>query len=394
MFRCDGKDILLSFSFGVLIVTLVPGMVYAADWSLGTDSRLSTKYTENLLLSENSSEAVLGKYVELGGFLGSETPLNLFRFAPNVSLARYSSMSELDNEVSAINMSSRHNGENYNASLFLNWKKDTTLTSEFDDTGLTQVRKDRELRGIHPSINYDIAERVAINLGFDYTDVAYRDAQSVGLVGYKYKLAKGTMNIRLRERQSLSTSIYGSQLNAPEIDNVVTDLGLQASYQNTFYPKTYGLFTVGMHQVDSETKHGGLKNQSIKKGFLGEISISQNRDISSWKMSLKRTVEPSGTGLLLQDDKFEIDYSRRFTPFVTGKVGGLYLQNRSIQANKEFDSRRYSRLTARVLWRALRRWELSMQYGYKWQEFSSAQNGVDSNEVGFSVSYRLDRKSH
>ena len=313
---------------------------------------------------------------------------------PNVSLARYSSMSELDNEVAAINMSSRHNGENYNASLFLNWKKDTTLTSEFDDTGLTQVRKDRELRGIHPSINYDITERVAINLGFDYTDVAYRDAQSVGLVGYKYKLVKGTMNIRLRERQSISTSIYGSQLNAPEIDNVVTDLGLQASYQNTFYPKTYGLFTVGMHQVDSETKQGGLKDQSIKNGFLGEISISQNRDILSWKMSLKRTVEPSGTGLLLQDDKFEIDYSRRFTHFFTGKVSGLYLQNHSIQASEEFDSRRYCRLTARVIWRALRRWELSMQYGYKWQEYSSAQNGVDSNEVGFSVSYRVDRKLH
>ena len=75
MFRCEWKDTLLSFAFSFLIVALVPGMAYAADWSIGTDSRLSTKYTENLLLSDNSNEAVLGNYVELGGFLESETPL-------------------------------------------------------------------------------------------------------------------------------------------------------------------------------------------------------------------------------------------------------------------------------------------------------------------------------
>jgi len=379
-------------AFIIYLTMFVPTAVYSAEWSSGVNSRLSTKYTENLLLSRKSSEAVWGNYIKLGGFLETKTLLNLFRFSPDFSLARYSSMSELDNEISTINMLSKHNGVNYDTDLLLKWKKDTTLTSEFNDTGLVQVRKPRELRSVSPSVNYDISERMTINLGFNYTDVVYQNAQSIGLVNYNYKRITSMMNFRLGERQSISTNIYGSQLKAAGINNVVIDLGFRTSYQYTFYPRTRGLITIGMHQVDSEIKQGGVKNKSIKSGFIGDVSISGDRRFFSWKMSFQRTVKPSGYGLLLQNDRVDIEYSRKFSPLFSGKLDGFYFRNRPIQANRKFDSRRYYRITAKVIWRTSRDWELSMQYGYKWQEFSSAQYGVGSSEAGVAISYRLNRK--
>jgi hypothetical protein len=370
-----------------------PCLAPAASWTLESDAAVSSEYNDNQRLTSEQQEAVWGRHADLDMRILGATPKSDFRLNPKYRLSRFSSAEELDSDVAAMAMSTRLLGERVVSELSLDWRRDTTLTSELEDTGLVQTNKNRITRGAHPYIQYAITERMEGQLRWDYTDVAYEDASLTGLTDYSHRSLAGTLVFKRSSRDSLQADMYASRLDAPEIGNQVMDVGARASFTHAFYERSYGTFTIGAHRVETTQELPGPDFQITRHGFLGSVLLTQERARTTWKAQAQRTIDPSGYGTLVQNDRFDLAVTERLSPYWTIRLDGLYLQNDVLQSPVAFDSRRYARLMAQAFRSLSEEWRVSLRYAYQWQKYASAARGADSNEIGINIAYRFDTKT-
>lgn len=384
------RELLRRVGCGLLLFS--PGAVWAADWYVDADAELATEFNDNPILSREPDKSVWGRRLDVDMLLAAETALTELRLQPQLTVSRYSGSEDLDNDVAQVTIGTRRHWERTSTALSLDWRRDTTLTSELEDTGFIQTTKPRTLRSAHPSIVYAWSERLDTSFHWDYTDVSYQDALFTGLTDYTHQSLGGAVVFKASSRDRLQAELYGTRFKAPRINNQVTDLGLQTKYRHDWHEYTQVAVTVGMHRVTSELALTGVGYRSEKNGFIGDIALNKNDETTSWRVSMQRTVDPSGSGLLVQNDRFAIDASFHFSPYWTANLNGVYMQNAALQSQLAFDSRRYGRVSAKAIRRLSPNWRLSLQYTYQWHKYLSASQNAEANQVIANISYDMDKR--
>ena len=373
-------------------ILMLPVAAWGADWYMDSAVGLAEEYNNNPRLSLDPEKSVWGQRLNLDMSIAAEMPLSGFSLQPQLIVSRYPGAQDLDNEVKKMTLETHRQRERVVSAISIDWLRDTTLTSELEDTGFIQTTKNRTVRSVHPSFGYSWTERLNMNFHWDYTDVVYQDALMTGLTDYTHQSLGSAVVYKWNSEDRLQAELYGSRLNAPKVKNQVTDLGVRATYSHALYEYTQASFTLGVHRVKSELGLVGIGYESVKNGFLGDMSLSQQREKSSWNISLQQTIDPSGSGLLVQNNRFAVDVSRHFSRYWYGTLSSLYMQNNDLQSQSVFDSRRYGRLSAGTSWQPVPNWKLSMRYGYQWQKYESSSRAAVSHQVVANVSYDMDKK--
>ncbi|MDT8383286.1 MAG: hypothetical protein RRB22_02625 [Gammaproteobacteria bacterium] len=372
---------------------LSAGNTGAATWDFGYDVALTANFNDNQRLTPESQESIFGHYLDVEAQVVRAAPKSDLTLHPRYRLSRYSKDTGLDNDVVQMDVSTRLLGEKSVSSVTLDWLRDTTLTSELEDTGLIEAEKYRTVRGVHPSYQYQYSERLKSDFLWHYTDVAYQDASLTGLTNYRYQSYSGSLVYAMSSLNSIQADLYGSQLDAPDIGNQVVDTGVRVSISHAFHKQANATFTIGAHQLETTTELPGPDFASTRHGFLGDVAYSQEQLRTSWKLKVQRSIEPSGYGQLVQSDRIDINASERLSPYWTLKIAGLYLQNYALESTQSFDSRQYARLTTSAAWRLSREWQITMRYARQWQKYESASRDADSNEIAVGIAYRLDNQT-
>lgn len=373
----------------IMLMVMSISTANAENWHLSANNSLALEYSENPSLSVDSRDASWRRRLDVTGLIEAQTPRTRVVIKPAIFLARYPGMRNLDNDILMLNMLATQDGARFRPRVSVLLKSDTTLTSELEDTGLIQARKRRLMRNVSPSFSYSINERLDLRFGMVYTDVTYQNVKLTGLSNYKYKLLDSTLITKIGVRHSVSTNIYASRMTSPEVDNVITDFGVRASYQYVLYPRVTGVFSVGVHQVNTEYRSTIGNKVANDTGVLGDVSITKRGEVTSWDVGFRRSIEPSGSGALVLNDRVDINYREKFSRTWSGRVNGLLLQNRPMRGGLIFSSRRYGRFSTWIIWHSNSALSVSMQYGYTWQMFTSSGRSVGSNDVGINMSYKL-----
>ena len=372
-------------------ILMLPVTAWGANWSLDSATSLAEEYNDNPRLSLDPDKSVWGQRLNIDMSIAADTPLSGVSLQPQLVISRYPDAQDLDNDVKKMTFGAHQQRERTASAISIDWLRDTTLTSELEDTGFIQTTKNRTVRGVHPSFGYSWTERLDTNFNWDYTNVTYQDALMTGLTDYTHQSLGSTVVYNWNSTDKLQAQLYGSYLNAPRVKNQITDLGVRATYKHALYEHLQASFTLGVHRVKSELGLTGIGYESVKNGFLGDMSLSQQREKSSWNISLQQTIDPSGAGLLVQNDRFSMEASRHFSGYWYGTLSSLYMQNHDLQSQSGFNSRRFGRLSAGTAWQPHPNWKLSMRYGYYWQKYESSSSAAVSHQVFINVDYDMDK---
>jgi len=369
----------------VWVFLLFPLKVAALEWEVGPSVGLRGEFNDNVRLTTADHDAVWGVTAsprlkvnaldESGGLKGD------VRFEP----VRYINNDELDSNNVFITLDSFLLSEFSQGKLGVAYTRDSTLQSELLDTGVTDVSKKRTQKSIAPSWQRTLSEYTTLELGYDYSDVSYEDAETIGLFDYDIGTISGTVSRLLTEFDYLNATLYYTAYDSPDAQSEFDDKGIQLGFSHVY--SEYYQFDVSVG--GRRTKYDNLiRENESSSGFIGDASLTRTYALGSVRGSVARRINPSGSGFLQQRDSLILNVTRKFTPLLNGSVSASVYRNKSLQKDDTRLDRIYYVIEPRLTWRLTRAWSSRLFYRYQYSQYDDASEEAQAHVVGVAALYR------
>jgi len=373
------------FLIAVWICLLFPLSAAALEWEVGPSVGVRGEYNDNVRLTTADHDAVwsytasprlkVNALDESGGLKGD------VRFEP----VRYPSDDELDSNNWFIKLDSFFQSEFSQWGLGAGFTQDSTIQSELLDTGVTDVSKTRTQKSIAPSWQRTLSEYTALELGYDYAEVSYEDAETIGLFDYDIGTFSATVSRLLTAFDYLNATLYYTAFDAPDAQSEFDDKGIKLGFSHVYSDYYQFDVTVGARR----TKYDNLARENeSSSGFVGEASLSRQFELGSVRGSIGRRIDPSGSGYLQQRDSFILILTQKFTPLLNGSLNASANRNKSLQKDDTTLDRTYYIFVPRLTWRLTKNWSSSLFYRYIYSKYDNASEEAQANVVGAAALYR------
>lgn len=272
------------------------------------------------------------------------------------------------------------------------YKRDSTRTSEFLDTGIIGVRATRvETATAGGSGEYMFTEKHGLLGGIDYSDVVYdsplyRDYDNIsGFAGWRYQWSERT-NLRLQGNASKFE-------NDADIRVETENLGVQAGFETEYSEALTALLLVGW--VNADTNYSGDSSGPVPEDedsdvfqMNGRLNYRQPRyDLS---VNARSGTRPSGRGNAIENHQLDLNYGYRVTErsrFGLSLVGGT---EKALNNNIDND-RDFARARLRLDYRLTQAWYVAGTYTFSYQDRETFDGDAKSNQFNLSLIFNPDR---
>jgi len=367
-----------------LIIICLPVDLIAAEWYTQSDMSLKSVYDDNKRLTALPHDRVVGSLLNINGKLGIQTEKTELDLIPSARFSRYSGDDDLDSNDYFLDLKSLLATEWLIWGLNGKYMRDTSLTSELEETGLVQTRKKREKVDINPSLLYEISEWTKLKVAIDLTQVEYKNAVLTGLIDYDFKTLNMTIIRETGDASELNVSVNASRFEASDINNESDHIGLTTTYKQSLTTSMDSEILIGIRKSDFNSNQN-----SDEKGILFKLGINKEYERTNWNTELSRTINPGGSGSVIQKDRFSVNATR----FMTDKLRALL--NLSLLKNKELENsattnidRKYKQISAQLHWRFADDWSIRGGYRYRRNQIDNTLITVDSNAIELGFIYR------
>jgi hypothetical protein len=289
--------------------------------------------------------------------------------------------------------------------LDLNVQHDTTLTSEFESSGLSlRDKKDRHVFQGEIGYRWQLTERDQLSANFSDEQIRYIDADNTGLSDYDTQSTVVGFSRGLSERASIGTQLEYSVFDIPEVARITTSAPLQSrmSYEteNTILV-AFGSYS--FNEQDSLTFQAGFRtsrfyseqivyiastgdqidsSRSKDKGNGSVFSVGYRHqfDASSLQISLARNLMPNGSGIVIEQDSVSADLKHSFSPrFSLNTTLSANRQQRAGADNEpgtdsiSEDGRDFAQLVMSLQFAMTEDQDLSLELNERWQQFDTSE---------------------
>ncbi|PLW67052.1 hypothetical protein [Pseudohalioglobus lutimaris] len=271
------------------------------------------------------------------------------------------------------------------------YKRDTSRTGEFEDTGLVGLKANRrETATLGGSGDYLITTRNGVTGGLDYQSVDY---DTILLNDYSFLRANGGWLHQLSERNRIRLEGYWSQFEDDSDPRFSADeaetLGAWLGFDSSLTEQVKGSISAGWASVETSFPDElGLDDEEYDTFLLrGDLTYSDER--SQWKIRLSSEPAGSGAGNVVEEYRGSLDYQLKWTE--RSKIKAFVLMGRRESFRDEIDATRdYARLRLLVDYRFAESWYIAGSYQYSYQDQTQLlQSGsADSNAFYLSIAYQ------
>ena len=370
------------------VLTLMSGAASAAEWTVTPQVGMSADYQDNPQLVLKNAHVVGVASVDARAVLAATDESAQFLATPYVHSARYPDFSELDNNSQALALSYRYEGEQNTWTIAGDTARDSTLTTEFEDTGFLQTHKWRNSSNVSPAWSHEWSDGISGQVSAGYSDVAYEKADATLLADYSYKNVEVSLNWDSGERMQWGASLTAARLDTPVYHNISDDYGAQLSFAYVWSDTQHFNISGGTRYNELHLTPGTLSIHEKSRGWTLDAAYGAESELNTWRVQVSRSVDPSGVGVLVQKDKLVFALGRAFMERVNGSVNLAALQLEELQREKISARRQYATVGVQLNWAWAPTWTLSGAYGYTQQHYQGVAGTPQANNVQFTLTWQ------
>jgi hypothetical protein len=297
---------------------------------------------------------------------------------PEVRALRYANGADADRNDAFTNAEFTLTRERDTLTVGSGYRRESTLTSEFIDTGVLGLEDERTERSMTAGWNHVVGPRSRVSLAASTVAVNYGSAGAFSpFVDYDYRVVQLGYQISTTARSAWVFSATRSNLDGAITDT--TNTAFQARWVRSFSPTLHGELGLGTFDVRTANRLGAQQDSGAA------LSFSVTREWAHWSLQSGggRDLRPDGRGALVREDAVTLDALRRFGPRLSV---GLSVRRARIAATEELANvydRDYSQTGVALEWRMKERWQLRASLQERMQQLPYAPRG---SGIGAQVS--------
>jgi hypothetical protein len=387
-----------------------------AEWSATPKITLKTGYNDNIRLTTADHDAVWEANLSPSVIFGIAKEHQGISADAGFAIHRFTggsgreSSTVLDREDYHLRTSAYHTTERNLFRATANYTRDSTLNSEFDETGdVVSLSATRERWTLAPFWVRRLNERTQLSLGGQYGTLRYSDEPDrSNLVEYDNYSVSGSLVRQFTPRLD-GTLALGYSKFEPETGFNSETLSYQAGISGSITETVAASILAGQRETTSDTLvlggycigaipgagipecQGGefiftgfTDDETDTSGSIYSGNISKILENGSLNMALSRATNPGSQGELLDTTRLVLSGEHRFDERLRVSLTTEYSERDTIvnlvgrepgQVAQEFsqESRKLYRIVPRIAWRWKRELEFSAEYQY-------AKNKTESSE--------------
>lgn len=383
------------------------GAARAADWHFDPKVTLNARSSDNNRLTDVPGEEVdvLGAELEAQLTLRAETPRGYFRLTPRLRSTFFPDDRDEETDNQYLRMDVEHRGERSRAGFEANYARLETLGRYFpgagvdddDDLGEPDPGDDisrqadvnrRDQLDFGPRVEFDLTERVVLELGAGYQDVSYDD--QVVNERQDYSNVGGAVGMRFRTSPNQSIAITARAFRYEPDDGASTDSqSLTAEWSNQVSETSEVFVRAGASRVESVD---GLGGSDWNNGFTGGAGVRWSFEVTEIFLDANRYMDPNASGRIVERDQLRFELRRQLSPYTTLLFNARGIRDGKTDANDVFQDREYATAGAGFAWRMTQKFTLGGGYQYRWREYDGDPNDATANEFFLGVTYEPNRR--
>ncbi|PPD34697.1 MAG: hypothetical protein CTY19_03650 [Methylomonas sp.] len=414
------------------------GNCQAFDWLFDPRFSATERYTDNLRMQINPTRDNLITTLSPGVLLGYMAENHALNANLNWNELIYHGESELDLSEKIANMNHQFTGERFKTDIAAQYAVQSSINTQLDldGSGNLQVQVPRTTRSLAPSFTYNFTERNALQLSYNYVDVAFDRtealANNLGYSDYDNQQLTATFfhtySQQLTFNFSGEYSVFNSSNNSNTSqnlllpDNSITNrsTGSKFEQQSTNFLYRGGLqyqydeqtqlaLSAGMRQTENHTSFLetvtfdplplGLNNvfnlvnppATKASGHVFSANLNRKTEWGNFSVSAAQQLNPSSSGNQQQTTNFSgnllYNLNERWSTALTASY--LISEDTRTFVNNIIDNNRtLSTLTPSLRWRWTPEINLDLSYTYRQQDFSFLNDSAIGNNLQLQFSYQ------
>jgi hypothetical protein len=375
---------------GAVIMVMASGQSIAqAEMSVKTEASMTVEYNDNIQLTPQIEQKAVGRYAAAGAEFFFSRPQQEIRVNPALLAQRYTGASYLDDDEYYLDVAAEQELESAQAGLRGNYYQDTIQANDLDSSGLVEVGVRRERAGVKPAWTQELTPVSRIDLGLGYDKVRYSQRTLLDTtVDYDYATASLAYRRELAQDDVLSATLSAVHLEAPEIDNRADHQGIQLDYLSAFEERLFLSASLGIQRSRFEF---GSAPRTEDTGTLLGLRLTGEWEYRVVSLGLVQSIEPSGTGTLMQDNNASFSVWSEISPEVAASVGVLLSDRTDLQGIDPSSDRRVGQFQLALKRRLAEHFSVSASYRFVRQRLEQSNAVADSSALLFSFSYAGER---
>lgn len=367
----------------------------AAEYIVGASFSPTFSYDDNVLLNENSEGSFKTQLRPTLSLIRSKENSNI-AFNTGLNVERYTELKDLDREDPFANVSSRWNTERSDYGLSASYSENAQRSIADEDTGDFSSNTTVESINFSPSYRYQLTEKDSVYGSYTYSERTYsgsglsQNTAGTNLNDNKTHSITGGWQRSITERLTgglaLTYANYTSSGNQrSEYDTY--NFAVTSSYLLSEKWSLSG--QVGYRTLDNEiTPIIGPTLTDESSGSLFSFSSSYQGEINDVIFSLERSLNPSGEGVVNEQDKISLNWRRGLSDTLFFSLNTSYQETQTAD-DINTTERKYMQFSPSLAWRLQE--DLTLRFGYEYREQKGTNvDAVDSNKVFLTIGYDWD----
>jgi len=360
--------------------------VQAAEWSLSGGLNPSLEYDDNIFMRESNKVGDYRASMIPTLKLAYETDNAEASLSTGYVMDRYHTSSYLDNDDPFFKLNTAYKTQRSTWGLGLNFSESSSRNDAADDTGDFETNSTSTTKSISPSFSYQLTERDSLSLSTSYSEKTY---STTDFSDSKNRSVSSHWQHQFTERFNGGVSLSASNNKSTGLleltDDDTYNLSLTSNYNISEIWSIDG--SIGINHLNSQqTNLLGATDKTKSTGPSSSINVSYKTDINQANLSISRSISPSSTGDVNEQDKVSVGWSRSLNERLTAGIRGSYQETSSAIDNDSNDRENIS-ISPSINWQYSPDSTFSLSYNYRQQKESALNTNVSSHAIMLTFNY-------
>jgi len=322
--------------------------------------------------------------------LSAVSELTELQFSAEMDIIEYQnngSLSSVDQYYQA------HGGlaleERVELDLAASYVKDTTFSSEYEETGIVVKSTDRNTAAVNPVATFWLGPRDRMQFSYTYRDTSYDSDDFRDYVAHR--LISAWLHGLKDEKTTLGLLVgatrveFGDTVDNPNEDR--TDNTIRAGVQvDHWFSETFIVnLKAGVRHTKSDIDG---RDNSTDTGFVGDLAarwIFERSSLSAW---VNQNVVPSAAGQSVNRTLVNLGLNYRFTEKFSGNLSGRYRRSESLDENETVNT---FGVTPSLNYQFGRNLGLNLSYSYSKTDRDGSERDDERNRIFLQLRWLIHR---